>query len=207
MHKDLHLLLQATAVIAALAISGCSSDSTSASTPGPDAGCPAKDNGCPAKDGGCPAKDAGCPAEPPANAGTSDLPATGPDADVRAWLAKGDYKTGTWKCEAAPHAARSPSPHGINRICSNATLSAHGSGQYPVGSAGVKELYDQAGTNVIGHAVYRKLKVGAAESWYWWEDLNNSTVANGTGDQGSAKSICASCHMGAPNDFVFTQVK
>lgn len=209
MQKSLQLLLQATAIVASLSLSGCSSDKTTDSTPGKDAGCPAEEAGCPA---GCPAKDAGCPAEPPANAGTADLPAMGKDADVRAWLAKGDYKTGTWKCEPASHPARSPSPHGVNQICSNATLSAHGAGEFPIGSSGVKELYD--GTKVIGHAVYRKLKAGAGESWYWWEDMNGSVVANGTGDQGTAKSICVGCHSGtgsdanhSGHDFVYTQVK
>jgi hypothetical protein len=213
MYKDLDLLLGAAAIIGALSLSGCSSSTTG--TPGSDAGCPATQAGCPAKDAGCPAVEAGCPAaSATTNAGTPDLPATGSDADVRAWLARNDFKAGTWKCEAAPHSARSPSPHGMNRICSNATLSAHGAGEFPVGAAAVKELYDDSGATLIGHAVYRKLKAGAGESFYWWEDSNGATVANGTGDQGAAKMVCVGCHAGAGSDanhsghdFVYTQAK
>lgn len=210
MHKDLHLLLGATAVVGALALSGCSSKQTDATASGAQAGCPAQPAGCPAAaaDGGAAA------AGGPVNAGTSDLPATGTDAEVRAWLATDEYKGGTWKCEEAAHAARSPSPHGMNRICSNAALSAHGDGEFPVGAAAVKELYDTTGKTVIGHAVYRKLGAGAGASFYWWEDNTGSTVANGTGDEGSPKTVCVSCHSGAgtdPNhsghDFVYTQVK
>lgn len=216
MNKDLHSLLQTTAVIAGLALSGCSSDNTGATSGAvaSDAGCPAKDSGCPAVDAGCPGKEAGCPAETPKNPGTADLPPTGLDADVTAWLARGDYKTGTWKCESAPHAARSPSPHGINRICSNKTLSEHGAGEFPIGAAGVKELYDGAGAQIVGYAVYRKMKAGGGEAWYWWEQMGGSTVANGLGDTGVAKSVCVGCHAGAGSDSahsghdqVYTQVK
>jgi hypothetical protein len=212
MYKSLDLLLQATAVVAALSLTGCSDDKTGASAPGNQAGCPAKDAGCPAKEAGCPAMQAGCPAAGPSHPGTADLPATGSDADVKAWIAGGEYKKGNWKCEPAPHAARSPSPHGTTQICSNATLSAHGTGEFPVGSAAVKELYK--GNNVIGHAMYRKLSAGAGESWYWYEDMNGSVVANNTGDSGTAKSVCVGCHsatgsdtMHSGHDFVYTQVK
>ncbi len=153
------------------------------------------------------------PAKNPDGNGTADLPATGATAEVRAWLAKGDYKTGTWKCEPAPHAARSPSPHGMNRICSNATLSAHGEGEFPVGSAAVKELFGDDG-KIIGHAIYRKVAPGGGASFYWWEDMNGTEAANGMGDTGTAKSICVGCHAGAGSDAmhsghdqVYTQVR
>jgi len=214
MQRDLDSLLKLTAVIATLTLTGCSDSDTGTTPAGKAAGCPAEMAGCPAKDGGCPAADAGCPAEAVANPGTADLPATGADADVKAWIAKGEYKKGAWKCETAVHDARPSSPHGKNLICSNATLSAHGAGEYPVGSAAVKELYDQAGTNVIGHATYRKVNAGGGESWIWYEDLNGSVVANGPGDKGTAKSVCVGCHMAAGSDanhsghdFVYTQVK
>ena len=57
-------------------------------------------------------------------------PITG-HTDIEQWLTAGVYKE--WKCEAAVHANRSPSPHGKNRICSNALLSGHTTGEYPVG--------------------------------------------------------------------------
>lgn len=193
------------AALAPLVILACSSDATTGTTPTS----PEK-----AQDGTTGDQSPGAPPAQtrPANVGTSDLPATGADADVAAWLAKGDYKTGSWKCEPAPHAARSPSPHGTNLICSNATLSGHGAGEFPVGSAGVKELYE--GDKIIGRAMYRKLAVGGAEAWYWYEDMNGQVVANDLGSAGGAKSICVGCHAAAGSDadhsghdFVYTQVK
>lgn len=147
-------------------------------------------------------------------------PTTG-SADVEAWLAEGHYKS--WKCEAAVHEARSPSPHGKNRICSNDALVANKGGAYAVDSAGVKELYDSAGTTVVGIAVYRKVKEGSTgDVWYWYERVpsdssaphdSRGVVADGMGDSGAAKSICVSCHAAAGSDsghsghdFVYTQV-
>ena len=47
------------------------------------------------------------------------------------------------------------SPHGKQRICSNAILSGHATqDESPVDSSAVKELYDAAGTAIIGYAVY-----------------------------------------------------
>lgn len=146
--------------------------------------------------------------------GTSEaqLPPTTGEAALTAWLDKGTYKT--WHCEAAPHEQRSPSPHGLNRICSNDVLSAHGSGEFPVDAAAVKELSDANGTR-MGVAVYRHVKAGpGGDSWYWYEKVGAQTVAAGLGDSGPAKEICVSCHQGAGSDaahsghdFVYTQVK
>ncbi len=148
-------------------------------------------------------------------------PVTG-RADIESWLTAGSYKS--WKCEQAVHALRSPSPHGMNRICSNTLTSAAGSGEYPVGAAGVKELYDDAGKNIVGYAVYLHTKAGTGgDSWYWYERVPansqaphdaNGVVADGDGSAGPALSICVGCHKlsgsGAGysgHDFVFTQVK
>jgi len=51
--------------------------------------------------------------------GESDKSQTPPmgAAAVQQWLSQGDYKG--WNCEPDVHEARSPSPHGFNRICSN----------------------------------------------------------------------------------------
>jgi hypothetical protein len=149
-------------------------------------------------------------------------PPTSGQADVKAWLATGAYKA--WKCEPAAHDARSPSPHGKNRICSNAVLSAHGAGEYPVDSAAVKELFDDEGKNIVGYAVYRHVKAGTTgDTWYWYETVPlaspaphdaNGVVADGLGGAGPAKSICVGCHSAAGvdadhpgHDFVYTQVK
>jgi hypothetical protein len=155
-------------------------------------------------------------------AGDKQTPPSTNGQAVEAWLATGAYKS--WKCETAPHAARSPSPHGTNRICSNDKLSTHASGEYPVDSAGVKELYDSTGTNIVGYAVYRHTLAGTTgDTWYYYERVPadshaphdaNGVVADGMGSSGPAQTICVNCHQAAGSDanhfghdFVYTQVR
>ena len=150
----------------------------------------------------------------------AETPPEGHDA-VEAWIADGHYKS--WACEPAGHEARAPSPHGRNRICSNAALSAASTtASYPVGSAAVKELLD-ANDAIIGYAVYRKAVADPSptdgSNWYWYERVPpgtvlptpdpvqpNGVVADGRGTSGNPKTVCIDCHSHAPNDFVFTQV-
>ena len=222
MKIDILSIIESALVVGTLAVVGCSSSSSS--SPGSEAGCPAtgKDAGCPsaeagcpgqagcpAADAGCPSKEAGCPAS--STPGDAQTPATGTAAEIDAWIAKGDYKA--WHCETAPHASRSPSPHGPNRICSNDLSNAHGTGEYPTGAASVKELYDTGSTKIIGYAMARKMSAGAGDSWYWYE-TNGSVVANGLGKSGSDADFCVGCHskagsdaMHSGHDFVYTQVK
>jgi len=126
------------------------------------------------------------------------LPPRG-SVDVTAWIAAGHYQD--WACEAEPHAGRSPSPHGRNRICSNdALVGSTGDGAYPVGAAAVKEIYD--GDRIALHAVYRKVADGTSgDTWYWFEGTADDVIANGEGDD-----TCVGCHSHAPRDFVFTPV-
>ncbi len=163
-------------------------------------------------DDGNPASDA-APGDSDATAAdataSEQLPPMGLAA-LQAWLDSRAY--GGWTCEPAPHAARSPSPHGVNRICSNDVLAAHGAGEYPVGAASVKELFD-ADENLIGHAVARHDASGGGESWYWFEQLDGRILADGLGDSGVALRVCVGCHAGAGSDaehsghdFVYTQV-
>lgn len=143
--------------------------------------------------------------------GTPQAPPTTGAADVDAWLAQGFY--GRWHCERAPHSARSPSPHGTDRICSNDLLSGAGPGEYPVGAAAVKELID--GTSVSGHALYRHVKAGATgDTWFWYEKNQGSVAAVGLGDMGSPHDVCVACHQNAGkdaghsgHDFVYSQVQ
>ena len=130
----------------------------------------------------------------------ANVPPTNSAASLEAWLATGEYKS--WVCEATTHPARAGSGHTRNRICSNPTLSsATGTGEYPIGAAGVKELIDGAGA-ITGYAVYVKKQPGAGEGWFWYERVGSSTYANGLG-----VSLCVGCHSGAPRDSVFTHVK
>lgn len=128
-------------------------------------------------------------------------------ADIDAWLAAGSYTS--WRCEAEVHAARSPSPHGFNRVCSNDLIASNVSGDaaWPAGAAAVKELHDaEDSTEPTGYAVYLKVADDSAEGagWYWYERIGASVVADGTGDAGSARSICVGCHGGAGSDEAHT---
>jgi hypothetical protein len=57
------------------------------------------------------------------------IPQTLPDqrrTDIEQWLKDASYKT--WACEPAIDEARSPSPHGFNRICSNDVIAGAAAG-------------------------------------------------------------------------------
>lgn len=140
-------------------------------------------------------------------------------AAVEAWLTSGDYKD--WQCEPKIHEARSPSPHGFNRICSNDVISSRATdkGDWPAGAAAVKELYASADAKKpIGYAVYLKTKADSAggDNWYWYERVPldshaphdaEGVVADGMGDEGPAKTVCVSCHVAAGSDPAHTPSK
>lgn len=151
----------------------------------------------------------------------TQTPPTGYTA-LEAWIAEGHYLD--WTCEAAVHDPVSPSPHTKNRICSNDLLSAHTTGEYPVGAASVKELVADDGVTIVGYAVALHTTAGTdGGDWYWYERVPldhpaphdaNGVVADGTGEAGPAMAICVSCHAAAGvdaahpgHDFVYTQVQ
>jgi hypothetical protein len=148
-------------------------------------------------------------------AATDQTPPMGRVA-VEAWLKKGSYRS--WHCESEPHPFRPPSPHGVNRICSNDLLSAEagGSGDFPKGAAAVKELYAAADdAQPVGYAVYLKTADDSAggANWYWYERVpldhpaphdDHGVVADGMGDSGPAKTICVGCHAAAGSDEAHT---
>lgn len=157
----------------------------------------------PIADAGTPAADLGATADVPA----ASLPPTTGAADIERWLATGAYRA--WRCEAERHAARPGSAHSANRICTNERLSAsEGAGEFPVGSAAVKELFNNAGA-LTGYAVSVRVREGGGGAgWYWYERLApGRVVADSTGERGGARTICVSCHDGAPRDQVYTVVR
>jgi hypothetical protein len=77
---------------------------------------------------------------------------------IEPWLAQGFYKS--WRCEPASHPARPFGAHGQNRVCSNDLLSTAGAGEFPVGSASVKEVF--SGADIIGYAVSRHTSAGTS---------------------------------------------
>jgi len=121
-------------------------------------------------------------------------------ADMEQWVASGTYKS--WACEPTPHSQTLTSPHGRVRICSNPLLAASTGNVHPVGAISFKELY--AGSSLIGHAVGVKVKAGTtADTWYWYETINGTNVANGTG-----LGVCENCHNAAnATDRVFVRVR
>jgi hypothetical protein len=143
--------------------------------------------------------------------GNAQTPPTGAAA-VDSWLATRSYAS--WHCEPEPHAARSPSPHGKNRICTNDVLSSNSGGPYAKGAAAVKELFDGSG-NLAGHAVALHAGDGnQGGDWYWYEKMGSTVAVDGRGDSGVAKMVCVGCHQGAGSDaahpghdFVYTQVR
>lgn len=134
-----------------------------------------------------------------AMASDPQLPPIDSAASLEKWLKDGAYKA--WACEKDRHPARPGSAHSANRICSNDLLSKSASGEYPVNSVSVKELFDAGGT-IVGYAVGVRIKTGPADaSWFWYERVNTTTYANGPG-----VPLCANCHRNAPRDFIYTQV-
>lgn len=147
--------------------------------------------------------------------GDPQLPPKGAQA-IEAWLKTGAYKS--WSCEPSVHESRDPSPHGFNRICSNALISdnAKGGEDWPEGAAAVKELYASADAkSPVGYAVYLKTAADSdgGNHWYWYERVPldsaaphdaKGTVADGMGDSGPAKAICVGCHVAAGSDKAHT---
>lgn len=202
-------LARAASLVAALAAVACSDTPSAADAAPAPSGTPT-DASAPPTDGSARPADAGPTPDAGATAGNDETPPTGDSAAILKWLDAKSYAK--WTCEPAPHAARAGSAHSKNRVCSNGLASKHGAGEYPVGAASVKELFD-ANDKPSGYAYSLKTAAGGAEAWYFFEILGTSVVANGQATSGSPKTLCASCHEGAGqggqtgHDFVYTQVK
>lgn len=141
--------------------------------------------------------------EPTGGGDENSLPPLTGRVDIEAWLAEGHYKK--WACQDGVQEPITISPHGKQRICSNNLVTGHATmDEYPVDASSVKELYDDAGANIIGYAVSRHTKAGTdGGSWYWYERVPldhpampdaNGVVADGLGDSGNAMGLCVSCH-------------
>jgi hypothetical protein len=150
--------------------------------------------------------------------GDAETPPTSSAEDIEAWLARGDYKS--WACETVEHPQMKVSPHGTNRVCSNALAAGFEGGvddERPVGTASVKELYDDS-SMLVGYAFGLKVddESDGGRNWYWYERTGENVVANGLGSSGTPKSACVGCHAGAgsdathavtgSSDFVYLQV-
>jgi hypothetical protein len=138
-----------------------------------------------------------------ASAAEKQTPPQG-SAALEAWIKTGTYKM--WACEKAVSRPRPHGAHGRTRVCSNALMSGHREGPFPVGAAAVKELYGH-GDDITGYAVSRRVKPGpGGDAWYWYERTGPNVYEDGVGASG-----CADCHALAQQrgglDFVYVQVR
>ena len=133
--------------------------------------------------------------------GTDALPPS-TAKEMQVWLVSKNY--GDWAAESGPH--ESTGPHGTVRTFVNPTLEASLAAmntQHPVGSASVKELYQNGA--VYGYAVSVKLDEDSAggEGWYWYESFN--TDPDGPAAfQSRGHPTCVGCHERTGNDFIST---
>lgn len=162
----------------------------------------------------------GCPSsvDPPdtgpAPEGDAETPPQGTEAAIEAWLTAASFKGTGWVCEPEVHTARSPSPHGQTKICSNTKVSTTAAGDvHPAGAANVKEIY--MNDVVMGHAITLKLEDGVSNGskWYFYEKVGAQTFANGKGKMSNSDG-CSGCHAAAGSgagfsghDFVYSQVQ
>ncbi len=161
--------------------------------------------------------DADTDADSDTDVGTDQVPPQG-YAAIEPWLEAASYLD--WACETA--ASIGHGVHGMHRICTNDVLSAASpDAVYPVDSTSVMEIWDDAGTALIGHAVTsRDIPGGAAGGWYWYMQLpagkgfqgydadENGVVVDGdAGENVKSLLACANCHVDAPNDFVWVRVE
>lgn len=145
-------------------------------------------------------------------AGDAQTPPTG-GAAIEAWLRTGAYER--WHCEAQMHGPRSPSIHGLGRICVNDALAdaAASARAWPEGASAVEELFHRATDKApVGFAVYVKTGPDAEDDggWYWYSRVPADTtrvahdgsgiVAAGFGNEPSAHTGCVTCHAAAGTD-------
>jgi hypothetical protein len=132
--------------------------------------------------------------------GEEALPPTDSAELLEQWLAAGNYRD--WPAESQVHA--SEGPHGGNvRTYINDALAeslAGAAAMHPQGAATVKELYGGGTDTIVGYAVMVKLAPDSesGDGWYWYERLNATVYADGTG-----VGLCTSCHVGGA-DYILT---
>jgi len=124
-------------------------------------------------------------------------------AEVVAFLKGRSYQA--WTAEPASHA--SAGPHGLVRVFFDPVVEASlraGAAAHPTGSTLVKELYDDDGTTLIGHAYERKEEVGGGgAAWTFFQGFTLDDYTGATFGRGAA--ACAGCHAGG-NDFVMSML-
>jgi hypothetical protein len=121
------------------------------------------------------------------------------EAGITAFVREGRYKG--WLAEPTVHDTRAP--HGDKvRVYFNDTVAASlraGNVTHPAGSILVKELYDDDGKTVTGHALEVKVADGAGkDTWIFYEGFGPDY---GNNYYGKGHATCHGCHA-AGQDYV-----
>jgi hypothetical protein len=109
-------------------------------------------------------------------------------AALLTWLEAGSYLE--FAAEPDVHASAGPHGGGVRTFVNPQLFDslATGNRTHPVGAGAVKELY--SGRTRNGWAVSVKVASGSeSDTWYWYEIIGNSIVADGIGE-----ALCAGCH-------------
>lgn len=114
------------------------------------------------------------------------------EAGVISFVKEGRYKD--WLAEPSVHDTRAP--HGDKvRVYFNDTVAASlraGNATHPAGSIVVKELYDDDGKTLTGHALEVKVADGAGkDTWIFFEGFGPDYASN---YYGRAHATCHGCH-------------
>lgn len=134
------------------------------------------------------------------------VPAAEGSAAVDDWIRAEHYQA--WACQEIREPA-GPSVHGRVRVCANALAATHGAGEFPVGAATVKELYDATDV-LVGVTLAAHTRAGAtSDTWFWFERRGDEITADGW--FGARVEACVMCHEAAGrdaahpgHDFVYT---
>jgi hypothetical protein len=121
------------------------------------------------------------------------------EAGITAFVREGKYKA--WLAEPTVHDTRAP--HGSKvRVFFNETVTASlraSNDTHPVGSILVKELFEDDGKTVNGHALEVKVTEGSGkDTWIFYEGFAPSYSSN---YYGRGHSTCHGCHE-AGKDYV-----
>jgi len=114
------------------------------------------------------------------------------EAGITAFVREGLYKE--WLAEPSVHKTRAP--HGSKvRVFFNGLVTESlraGNAVHPVGSILVKELYEDDGTTIRGHALDVKISEGPGkDTWIFYEGFGPDYSNN---YYGRAHSTCHGCH-------------
>ena len=149
--------------------------------------------------------DAATPDAATPDANPSQMPPT-TSAELDAWTLGKPWES--WTCEPGPRAPRLNSPHDLVRVCLNDLLvNAPPSGDLPVGSAAVKEMYFEGSVYAYTIAIRGRPGPGV-DRWFWWRKVIDGSENPPVSHQGYDETFCSGCHAGAATnggrDAIFT---